>query len=346
MDPNNFRKDKDFSFSSMNGDIDTNQEDYQNENFSNIGQFNNKSKIPMSYYFPSKPMFMSQNEELIGGTKKQVRFEGHENSNNFNDQGFISVEKKESGPNFNKKNEEMFYGRKKINMNNINNMNINIINQIPMKLDNNDLINNFNKLNLNKDTSNMNNLSNSSGIKKDLAYNYYFGGGVGVNPGSGDVINRSMMNSQNLNDFAYVEEEFAGGSNMNFFGRLEDVDNQVNYNYKNMNTINKPSDDYYNDNQIMMQNPNFGQQQHRMIGNMYDQNQNFNKMKYNDNNFKKNNFKGNNFNNKIQNHHQQFRNHNNQQHNSNQNFSLRFNHNNMNRTNEQFDDRDYRKGKF
>ncbi len=64
-------------------------------------------------------------------------------------------------------------------MSNINNMNINIINQIPMQtgnnymmqgnLDNEEFINNFSKLNLKKESG------YAQKSKKDMAYNYYFG---------------------------------------------------------------------------------------------------------------------------------------------------------------------------
>lgn len=69
-------------------------------------------------------------------------------------------------------------------MNNINNMNINIFNPMPVNpaknlmmnqtaLDNQDLLENFAKMNVKNDSDVFNNNSN----KRAIAYNYYFGGG-------------------------------------------------------------------------------------------------------------------------------------------------------------------------
>jgi hypothetical protein len=178
-----------------------------------------------------------------------------------------------------------------MNMSNIKNMNINIINQVPVQpginnnymmqgsLDNEEFINNFSKLNM----------RNESGYgvksKKDMAYNYYFGQPGGDSGNMGINYDNPGMPTGIPN---FPEDSNLEYDNPNFFNQMQMPNQSVQPNA------------YFDQRNIMGFNPN---QQMNMNtpnkGKYYNEKNNFNKGQFNkgfgNKNFKNN---GNGYNNR------------------------------------------------
>jgi hypothetical protein len=184
--------------------MDYNKKEYNRETEKNFEDFNlEKPKIPLSYYFPKEgnTYHQKENEQNYSGQKNFT--EMHMTPSNIR--------------NFNQNK----YRFGDVNLSSINNMNINIINQAPT-IQNEDLINRFANINLNRE-----NLYFQTAPKKDMYFNYYFGGGKNDD---NSVMNHHPSMNNNLSQMNYGPPSY-----QNYY-----EDNYNNLNYYNPDSTKTP----------------------------------------------------------------------------------------------------------
>jgi hypothetical protein len=192
--------------------MEYNKKEYNREPDKNYQDLNQeKPKIPMLYYFPKEgPPYSPKKSEQNYSSQKNFT-EMHMTPSNIR--------------NFNQNT----YRFGDVNLSSINNMNINIINQAP-SMQNEDLINQFANININRD-----NLYFQTAPKKDMYFNYYFGGGkLDDNSTISNHLSINSHNNSNSNSGIqtnYEQPSFPSHNEEDKFQNYQNYQNQNNQNY-------------------------------------------------------------------------------------------------------------------